>query len=138
MQQTMMSIETMNERIERSQFNKWLGLKVIAANTETLELHAAWRDAMSGNPDTGVAHGGVLAAIIDAAASYTVSAATGRIGVTLDMRIDYHRAAKPGPLIAHGAVVKVGRTINTVDVRLSDVSGQLVCSGRIVYFLSGK
>ena len=131
-----MPIEVMNERIQRCPFNKWLGLEVVAATPETLEMHAGWRDEMAGNPDTGAVHGGVLSAVVDAAASYAVAAATGRIGATLDMRVDYHRGAKSGGLVAHGVMVKAGRTINTVDVRVTDSSGKLVCSGRVVYFLS--
>lgn len=133
-----MPIETMNERIQRCPFNKWLGLEVVAATPETLEMHVSFREEMAGNPDTGAIHGGVLSAIVDAAASYAVAAAVGRIGATLDMRVDYHRGAKPGRLVAYGTMVKAGRTINTVDVRVNDTSGKLVCSGRVVYFLSAQ
>lgn len=139
MQQTLaMTTEAMNERIRCCPFNQWLGLEVIAASTEHLKMRAAWRDEMLGNPDTGAVHGGILSAILDAAAFYTVAAATGRIGATLDMRVDYHRPAQPGDLVAHGSVVKAGRSINTVDIRVHDVSGKMVCSGRAVYYLSGE
>jgi uncharacterized protein (TIGR00369 family) len=137
-QEPLMTVETMNERIRNALFNSWLGARVVEATRDSIELHVEWRDEMFGNPDTGAVHGGVLAAIVDVAASYGVAAATGRIGATLDMRVDYHRAAKPGPMIARTEIVKAGRTINTVDVRLSDVSGKLVCSGRAVYFLSNQ
>jgi uncharacterized protein (TIGR00369 family) len=135
-QAPLMTVEAMNERIRNALFNRWLGVKVVDATRGSVELHADWREEMFGNPDTGAVHGGVLAALVDVAASYGVAAATGRIGATLDMRVDYHRAAKPGQLVACADVVKSGRTINTVDVRLSDVSGNVVCSGRAVYFLA--
>lgn len=134
----LMSIETMNERIQRVAFNRWLGLKVVAADAQAVELHAGWRDEMSGNPDTGAVHGGVLAAIVDASASYVVAAATGRIGATLDMRVDYHRAARAGQLVVHGTIVKAGRSITTADIRVHDETGALVCSGRAVYFLTAQ
>jgi len=131
----LMSVDTMNERIRRCAFNHWLGLEVLSADTENLSMRINWRAEMGGSPDAGTTHGGVLAAIIDATASYTAAAAVGRIGPTLDMRVDYHRGAKPGAMTASGKVVKAGRSIATVDVQLNDSAGALVASGRVVFFV---
>lgn len=131
----LMSIAAMNERIQRCAFNAWLGLEVVAASAGEVEIRAAWRAEMGGSPDTGNAHGGVLAAIIDATSSYAVASSIGRIGPTLDMRVDYHRGAKPGPLRAVGRMLKVGKTIATVDVELFDAGEKRVASGRVVFFV---
>jgi len=130
-----MSIEAMNERIRRCAFNAWLGLEIVAAGAGEVEVRIPWRAEMGGSPDTGNAHGGVLAAIIDATSSYAVASGIGRIGATLDMRIDYHRGAKPGPLRALGRVLKAGKTIATADVDLFDAADTLVASGRVVFFV---
>ena len=137
-QPPVMPVDKMNERISRCTFNKWLGLEVVAATSETLEAHATWRDEMVGSPETGMAHGGILAAIIDGIGSYVVMAATGLVGSTLDMRIDYHRGVRPGQITAKGTILKAGRTISSADVHLYDTDGKLVTSGRVVYFLGGK
>ena len=44
-----------------------------------------------------------LAALIDLAADFAMIRQTGRGVPTIDMRVDYHRAAMPGDLIARGA-----------------------------------
>ena len=132
-----MPVETMNARIQRSPFNRWLGLEVVAATAAGVHVQATWRDEMIGSPDAGSVAGGVLASIIDSTASYAVAAATGHMAVTLDMRIDFLRAARPGVIYAEGAVVKAGRSIATVDVILKDSDGQVVSSGRAVFFRSG-
>jgi uncharacterized protein (TIGR00369 family) len=133
--QPLMSIEAMNARIHRSPFNRWLGLEAIAATATDVVIRVNWREEMGGSPDTGAAHGGVLAAIVDATASYTVAAAIGRIGPTLDMRVDFHKSAKPGNITATGRLIKMGRSIASVDVTLCDVDGKLISSGRVVFFV---
>ena len=67
--------------------------------------HAAmsmpWRDALVGDPETGVIHGGAVSALMDTccgAAAMSHAGATGGTA-TLGLRIDYMRAATPGQTI---------------------------------------
>ena len=60
------------------------------------------------NPERRYTHGGILAALIDLAADFAMIKQTGRGVPTIDMRVDYHRAAMPGDLIARGKVVRFG------------------------------
>jgi uncharacterized protein (TIGR00369 family) len=57
-----------------------------------------YRADLVGNPDTGVLHGGVITALLDAASGASVFAAltTWAPIATLDLRIDYLRAAAAG------------------------------------------
>ena len=93
-----------------------------------------WRAEFVSDPDRGYAHGGVLASLIDLAADYAVAARIGRGAPTVDMRVDYHRAAMPGPLIARAAVVKLGGTLTTAEARVFDKRDELVASGRALFF----
>jgi len=52
---------------------------------------------------------------------------------TVDLRVDYHRAAMPGNLVAHGKVVKFGSAISVAEAYIYDESGALLASGRGVY-----
>jgi uncharacterized protein (TIGR00369 family) len=76
----------------------------------------------------------VLASLIDLAADYAVAARLGRGAATVDMRVDYHRAAMPGPLVARAAVIKVGGTLATAEARVFDERDELVASGRALFF----
>ncbi len=49
---------------------------------------------------------------------------------TIDLRIDYLRAADGGDLIARAKLLKAGRTIARVDVTVEDSKGRLVAVGR--------
>jgi uncharacterized protein (TIGR00369 family) len=58
---------------------------------------------------------------------------TGRGVPTIDLRVDYHRAAMPGDLTARGKVVKFGSAISVAEAHVYDQSGALLASGRGVY-----
>ena len=49
------------------------------------------------------------------------------------MRVDYLRLADGTELMATATVIKIGRTIGVVDVRISDDQKRLVVIGRAVY-----
>jgi len=49
------------------------------------------------------------------------------------LRVDYHRAAMPGDLVARGKVIKFGSAISVAEAQIFDESGNLLASGRGVY-----
>jgi uncharacterized protein (TIGR00369 family) len=85
------------------------------------------------NPDRGYTHGGILAAIIDTVADYAIAAQLGRPVPTIDVRVDYHKAAMPGDLVAKARVVRMGSQYSTAEAYLYDKDGALVASGRGTY-----
>jgi uncharacterized protein (TIGR00369 family) len=52
---------------------------------------------------------------------------------TIDMRVDYHRVAMPGDLIARGKVVRFGSQFATAEAEIIDLDGKLIASGRGTY-----
>jgi uncharacterized protein (TIGR00369 family) len=49
------------------------------------------------------------------------------------MRVDYHRVAMPGDLIARGKVVRFGSQFATAAAEIIDLDGKLIASGRGTY-----
>jgi uncharacterized protein (TIGR00369 family) len=121
------------EMITRGPFNKWLGLRIQKVDEEGIELAATWREEWVVNPQRRYTHGGILAAIIDVAADWALVAHTGRGVPTIDMRVDYHRAAMPGDLTAKGRIVKLGTQFSVSEASVYDKEGALLASGRGVY-----
>jgi uncharacterized protein (TIGR00369 family) len=74
-----------------------------------------------------------LATIIDVAADYALAAKLGAPIPTVDLRIDYHRAALEGELTVKAKVIKIGRTFSTAEAYVYDSDGKLLASGRGVY-----
>lgn len=128
------SIEAVQKLITRGPFHQWLGLRVLKVEEGLIELRATWREEWVVNPDKRYTHGGVLAALVDLAADWALVARTGRGVPTLDMRVDYHRPAMPGDLVARGRAVKWGSQFSVAQAEVFDKDDALVASGRGLYF----
>jgi len=129
-----LTLEQVQALITRAPFHQWLGLTVLAVTDDSIEIKATWREEWVVNPERRYTHGGILAALIDLAADFALIKQTGRGVPTIDMRVDYHRAAMPGDLIARGKVVRFGSQFSTAEAELIDKDGKLIASGRGTYF----
>ena len=129
-----MTIEKLQQIISRGPFNQWLNFTILKIDDAGIELKAAWREEWVVNPDRRYTHGGILAAIVDVAADYALAAQLGRPVPTIDIRVDYHKAAMPGDLTAKAKVVRNGSQYSTAEAYVYDKDGALVASGRGTYF----
>ena len=128
------TMESLEQRLAVGPFNRWLGFKVLRMDDSGLELKATWREDWVVGLERGYTHGGILASIIDVAADYAIAVQLGRPVPTIDLRVDYHKAAMPGDLIAKAKVVRMGRQYSTAEAYVYDKDGALVASGRGTYF----
>ena len=126
--------DKLQELISRGPFNRWLNFTVLKSDADGIEVKATWREEWVVNPDRRYTHGGILSAIIDVAADYAIAAKLGRPVPTIDLRVDFHKAAMPGDLIAKARVVRLGSQYSTAEASLYDREGELVASGRGTYF----
>jgi uncharacterized protein (TIGR00369 family) len=128
------SIEKVQQLITRGPFHQWLGIHVLKVEDDAIELKATWREEWVVNPERRYTHGGILAALVDLCADWALVSRLGRAVPTIDMRVDFHRAAMPGDLTARGTLVKWGSQYSVCEAQVFDKDAQLVASGRGVYF----
>lgn len=85
----------------------------------------------------GVAHGGVLAALIDAAG--TLAAVTRIEGdysaTTIEMKINYLSSAKKGKMLAHGHCLKLGKTIGVSEATITDEEKKIIAHGIVTVMI---
>ncbi len=117
----------------RGPFHQWLGLSVVSVGEGAIELTATWRPEWLVNAERGTVHGGILATLVDLTADWALVSRTGRGVPTVDLRVDYHRAATRGDLTCRGKVVKFGGQISVAEAQILDADGRLLASGRGVY-----
>jgi uncharacterized protein (TIGR00369 family) len=129
-----LTLEDVQALITRAPFHRWLGLTVTAVHDDGIELTAKWREEWVVNAERGYTHGGVLAALIDLAADWAMVKQTGRGVPTIDLRVDYHRPALRGDLVARGKVIRGGSQFATAEAQIFDAEGKLLASGRGTYF----
>lgn len=94
--------------------NGALGLRVIDVGPGWSELALDYREELIGQPETGVLASGPIISLMDMATSVAVWARRGvfRPQATLDLRIDYLRAATPGrTVIGRGECLRLTRRV---------------------------
>ena len=109
-----------------------LGIRVVPSPREgvfsaVMELGPQTRNAQ------GVTHGGVLATLVDFCGAMAVGGATGRGGPTIDLHVRFLRAGRGNALRADATVVKAGRRVVVVDVRVFDDHEVLVAIGTAAF-----
>lgn len=91
-----------------------LGIRPISAAPNQLVLELPYSEGIVGNPETGVIHGGAITTLMDTASGTVVICALPEFELcpTLDLRVDYMRAAEPGcPVYARSVVYRVTSNI---------------------------
>ena len=127
------TVEQIQALITRAPFHQWLGLQVLAVGPDSIEVKATWREEWIVKPERRYTHGGVLASLVDLVADWALAGKMGRGQPTIDIRVDYHRAAMPGDLVVKGKIVKFGNTFSVCEAQVFDKDGQMVASGRGTY-----
>lgn len=122
----------------RMRFHAEMGLEFVkadvAAGTATLKLPYRVEHTNMPEPAGAGIHGGVIASLIDAAASFPLVVQTGNFNIaTVNMRVDYLSWSGHATLYGHGRVVKAGRTVGVCDCEVRDEAGKLCAVGRVTF-----
>jgi uncharacterized protein (TIGR00369 family) len=118
-------------------FNRHLGMQVVEVAHGRVKIIVPFREELVGDVFRPALHGGVIAALIDAAAGAAVlSQITPRDRAsTLDLRIDYLRPAPKRDLVALAELRRIGNrtaVANVIVTALGDES-EPVAEGRGVF-----
>jgi uncharacterized protein (TIGR00369 family) len=128
--------------IENIPHNKALGMEVLEIASGSARFALKYDAKLIGNPDTGMIHGGVITAMLDACSGAAVfSALPEWVPIaTLDLRIDYLRGAEPRRDIkAHATCYRVARHVAfTRAVAYHDDEDDPIASSVGTFMLSTK
>jgi len=100
--------------VEGTPHAKFLGMQFVAIDLGRATLSLPYDKKLVGSIETGILHGGVLTALLDQASGLAAVASFEQAMpvATLDLRIDYMRASRPGKtLIAEAHAYKTTRHI---------------------------
>lgn len=108
--------------IEAIPHSKALGMRLEAIGDGKAVISMPYDERFIGDPSTGVIAGGAVSALMDTCCGAAVMSFPGARGTaTLDLRIDYMRAAKPGQRItARAECYHATRTVAFVRATAHD------------------
>ena len=123
-----MDASALQERLERSPFSAFLGLRLVSAADGAAELALAPRAEFRQEADR--LHGGVLAALCDSAAVYallSVDAFGGRF-TSVELKLNFLRPATllGADLRARAGIVQLGRRIALCEIDVEQDERKLV------------
>ncbi len=108
---------------------KLMNARFLSASSEHGNLTISYDLDKEFNNVAGFICGGYLANALDQAMSYAMSFVTGGDAApTLEMKVSFIAAARPGRLIATGSVVKAGKTVGFAEGSLRDERGKLIAN----------
>lgn len=109
--------------IEAIPHSKALGMRLTDMQDGMAEIEMPYDEKLVGDPETGVLHGGAVSALMDTCCGAAVMSHPGSPAgtATIDLRIDYMRAATPGQAItARATCYHVTRTVAFVRATATD------------------
>jgi uncharacterized protein (TIGR00369 family) len=129
-----MDVEAMFEYMP---FNQEVGIQITHAEDGHAEGRIDLEDRHSSSPLTRVAHGGVTYALADTVGGAAVISAVEDITPTIDMRIDYLAPGTGDVMLGEADCTRVGESVATVDVVITDGDGQRLATARGTYKTGG-
>lgn len=91
-----------------------LGFQFAGVEARRVRMRVPYRQDLVGDPETGVLAGGLVTALLDHVGGMAVWVALNRFATiaTLDLRVDYMRAAEAGrDLLAEAECYRLGRAV---------------------------
>jgi uncharacterized protein (TIGR00369 family) len=127
---TALNPPTLAEIITAKGFSGAAGIRVVAVKPGHAELALARRDDLV--QFFGHFHGGVITALADQAAGIAVTSALprGRIGVTVEIKVNFLAPADGNELVARAKTLQMSGSIGvaTVEVFTRDASSERLCA----------
>ena len=120
----------LEERLYRPPFNAWLGLQLVDWDGGGITFSLDSRPDLYGHAKFKSLHGGIIATVLDVAASFAVIVRTGESLFTVDIRVDYLRPATAPRHLVRGEVLRLGKSLATADARITTPDGIVVATAR--------
>jgi len=116
--------------VDVSPVHRRLRLTVITADETGVTCRAEPGAEETGEDNGQFLHGGEVATLLDAAATFALISATGTDWSTVDLRTDFLRPAPAGVLLVSGTAVQAGKRLGRASATVSDpASGRLLATG---------
>ncbi|WP_158865331.1 PaaI family thioesterase [Leifsonia sp. AG29] len=116
--------------IELGELDEKMGVRILEQSAERV---VATMPVEGNRQSFGLLHGGASVAFAEALGSWAavIHAGPGRSAVGVDINATHHRSARSGLITGVATAIRLGRTITSHEVVVSDEDGNRLCTARI-------
>ncbi len=88
----------------------------------------------------GIAHGGLLTALADTAATFACNSALrlGQDSVTLELKMNFLAPVRSGTISARARLLHRGRRTTVAQVEVIDSTNRMICAGLFTMLITGE
>jgi uncharacterized protein (TIGR00369 family) len=116
--------------------NKHLGLKILELKEGFAKIHIPFKEEFIGDYLQKRWHGGIQASIADSAGGIVALTSMQNFNDkvnTIDIRVDYLHGSEPKDLFAEAEIIKDGKRIIKVDVKLYHTKEKIIAVARCAF-----
>ncbi len=123
------------DSLTRVPFNSLLGMRLQRVHRDGITIECTLRDDLRNG--AGVAHGGIAAAMADAAVGGAIQRhfGAGRRITTVELKINYFLPVTEGRIFARSHLLRVGSTLCVGSVDLTDEHRRAIGTAIVTYML---
>lgn len=124
--------------IELGELDRKMGVEVLEQSPERV---VATMPVDGNRQSLGLLHGGAMVAIAEAVGSWAavIHASTmGKVAVGVDINATHHVSGLSGLVTATATAIRLGRTLTSHEVVLTDEEGRRLCTARITNAIVDK
>jgi 1,4-dihydroxy-2-naphthoyl-CoA hydrolase len=116
--------------IELGELDEKMGVRILEQSAQRV---VATMPVEGNRQSFGLLHGGASVAFAEALGSWAavIHAGPGRSAVGLDVNATHHRSARSGLVTGVATAIRLGRTVTSHEVVLTDEDGNRLCTARI-------
>jgi uncharacterized protein (TIGR00369 family) len=128
-----MNIRQTREMLTRVPFNTLLGMRIHRVHRDGITIDCTLRDDLRNS--AGAAHGGVAAALADAAVGIALHRHFGgrRRATTVELKINYFLPVTEGLIFARSHLLRIGSRLCVGNVDLADEHGRAIGTAIVTY-----
>jgi 1,4-dihydroxy-2-naphthoyl-CoA hydrolase len=116
--------------IELGELDEKMGVRILEQSAQRV---VATMPVEGNRQSFGLLHGGASVAFAEALGSWAavIHAGPGRSAVGLDVNATHHKSARAGLVTGVATAIRLGRTVTSHEVVVTDEAGDRLCTARI-------
>ena len=125
-------------KIVLGELDEKMGVEVLEESADKVVA----RMPIDGNRQSlGLLHGGAMAALAETVGSWAAvihASSLGKVAVGVDLNATHHASGRDGYATATATAIRLGRTLTSHEVLITDDSGRRLCTARITNAIVDK